>query len=57
MRRVCENRRVDAHDLFEVLSINGVGIKDVGIENMGSRRLGRRNPIAVFEDMRQSRAQ
>ena len=46
MRRVCENRRVDAHGLYEMSSIKGVGNKGVA-----SRRPGRRNTIAV-ENMR-----
>ena len=49
MRRVCENQRVDVHDLYEMLSIKGVGIKGVG-----SRGLGRSNTIAI-EDVRHSR--
>ena len=55
LRGVCENRRVDAHDLYEMSSIKGVGIKGEGIRGVGSRRLERQNTIAV-EDMRQSRA-
>ena len=48
LRLVCENRRVDGHDLYEMSSIKGGEIKGVG------SRLERRKSIAV-EDMRQSR--
>ena len=50
VRGVCENRRVDAYDLYGISSNKGVKVK--GVENC---RLGRRNTIAVEDIMRQSR--